>query len=212
MLFKSHEALKASLIQDKQLVHLMRIYFPPHISHLKWSNSVWLPQGHTHYVEMDATRTRIGTDGRFPITRSCLPVERRVLSTLPLLFLLVYFYINMCTGVSKESNNACEEVQILQGISDTVTFAGQIFSYPVPAFAFKGKITQYKVKLLLKTLLSAIYHRVGGYAPYISAAISQLWYHCGAHPWREIFNKPILKSNLLLLGFVLKMKKNPKHF
>ncbi|KAH1185341.1 hypothetical protein KIL84_018090 [Mauremys mutica] len=95
---------------------------------------------------MDAPRIHTGTDDRLLVSGSHLPLERRVLSTLLLLALVSLSGI-MPAAVAKESNNTCEEIQILRGIPDTIAFMGKVFYYPVPPFAFQGKITQYKITL-----------------------------------------------------------------
>ncbi|XP_065425583.1 uncharacterized protein LOC101943570 [Chrysemys picta bellii] len=103
-------------------------------------------EAHTYNVRMDALRIHIGTDDRLLISGSHLPLERRVLPTLLLLALVSLSGI-MPAAVAKESNNKCEEIQILRGIPDTIAFMGKVFYYPVPPFAFQGKITQYKITL-----------------------------------------------------------------
>ncbi|CAM2097621.1 unnamed protein product [Caretta caretta] len=103
-------------------------------------------EAHTYSVRMDALRIYTDADDRLLVSGSHLSLEKRVLPTLLLLALLSLSGI-MPAVVARESNNTCEEIQILRGIPDTIAFMGKVFYYPVPPFAFQGKITQYKITL-----------------------------------------------------------------
>nr|XP_014431248.1 uncharacterized protein LOC102452653 [Pelodiscus sinensis] len=95
---------------------------------------------------MDALRIHTGTEDKFLVSESHLPLERQVLPTL-LLLALVSFSGFMPAVVAKDSNNTCVEIQVLQGIPDTTAMMGKVFYYSVPPFAFQGKITHYKFTL-----------------------------------------------------------------
>lgn len=72
----------------------------------------------------------------------------RFLPLLPLLFALLSVCVSSPAGVAKGLDNKWEETKSLQGIiPDATVLMGKIFYYPVPAFAFQGTITQYKVML-----------------------------------------------------------------
>ncbi|CAM4446411.1 unnamed protein product [Lepidochelys olivacea] len=103
-------------------------------------------EAHTYNMRMDALRIYSDAGDRLLVSGSHLSLEKRVLPTLLLLALVSLSGI-MPAVVARESNNTCEEIQILRGIPDTIAFMGKIFYYPVPPFAFQGKITQYKITL-----------------------------------------------------------------
>uniref|UniRef100_A0A8U7M135 Uncharacterized protein n=1 Tax=Corvus moneduloides TaxID=1196302 RepID=A0A8U7M135_CORMO len=72
----------------------------------------------------------------------------RVLPLLPLLFALLSVCVSSPAEVAKGLNNRWEETKNLQGIiPDATVLMGKIFYYTVPAFAFQGTVTQYKVTL-----------------------------------------------------------------
>ncbi|XP_021149575.2 dystroglycan 1 [Columba livia] len=87
---------------------------------------------------MDARRDPTGTPDRFPALGSPM---------LPLVFALISVCVNTPAVVAKGSDNRHEETKSLQGIPNATVLTGKIFYYPVPVFAFQGKITQYKVTL-----------------------------------------------------------------
>ncbi|XP_014115936.1 PREDICTED: dystroglycan-like [Pseudopodoces humilis] len=71
-----------------------------------------------------------------------------ILPLLPLLFAPLSVCVSSPAEVAKALNNRCEETKSPQGIiPDATVLMGKIFYYPVPAFAFQGRITQYKVTL-----------------------------------------------------------------
>lgn len=70
----------------------------------------------------------------------------RVLPLLPLLFVLLSVCVSSPAEDAKGLNHRWEETKSLQGIiPDATALMGKIFYYPVPAFAFQGMKTQYKV-------------------------------------------------------------------
>uniref|UniRef100_A0A8C0VEL2 Dystroglycan-like n=1 Tax=Cyanistes caeruleus TaxID=156563 RepID=A0A8C0VEL2_CYACU len=71
-----------------------------------------------------------------------------ILPLLPLLFAPLSVCVSSPSEVAKALNNRWEETKSPQGIiPDATVLMGKIFYYPVPAFAFQGRITQYKVTL-----------------------------------------------------------------
>lgn len=80
----------------------------------------------------------------------------RVLPLLPLLFALLSACVSSPAEVAKGLNNRWEETKSLQWIiPDATVLMGKIFYYPVPAFAFQGMLTRYKV-MLFNTFPGAI--------------------------------------------------------
>lgn len=124
----------------------------PHSSEARWSSSRRLPAApYSSWVRMDARRDPTGTPDRFPALGSPM---------LPLVFALISVCVNTPAVVAKGSDNRHEETKSLQGIPNATVLTGKIFYYPVPVFAFQGKITQYKV-MLLNTLLGTILQQTG---------------------------------------------------
>ncbi|XP_066040781.1 uncharacterized protein [Chamaea fasciata] len=67
---------------------------------------------------------------------------------LPLLFVLLSVCESSPAAAAKGLNNRWEKTKSLQGIIPDVTvLMGKIFYHPVPALAFQGTITQYKITL-----------------------------------------------------------------
>jgi len=108
---------------------------------------------------MDACRDPAGTCGRSPASGSPSLPGMQIFATLPLLFALVSVCVNTPAVVAKESDRH-EETESQQGIPDATVLMGKIFYYPVPVFAFQGRITQYKV-MLLNRLLGTILQQMG---------------------------------------------------
>ncbi|XP_014812479.1 PREDICTED: dystroglycan-like [Calidris pugnax] len=96
---------------------------------------------------MDPCGDPVGTHSNPPASGAPLVLGTRVLPLLPLLLALVPLCVNTPAAVAKGSNNPHEETKSLQGIPDATVLLGKIFHYPVPGFAFQGRITQYKVTL-----------------------------------------------------------------
>ncbi|XP_014744566.1 PREDICTED: dystroglycan-like, partial [Sturnus vulgaris] len=72
----------------------------------------------------------------------------RVLLLLPLLFALLSVCVSSPAEIAKGLNNRGEGTKSPQGIiPDATVLMGKIFYYPVPAFAFQGTVTRYKVAL-----------------------------------------------------------------
>ena len=80
-------------------------------------------------------------------------LDRQILTGLTLLFTLASLITVRLAVVAKESHNTCEEIQMLQGVENTTASIGRLFSYPIPPFAFQGKITHYKVMLICRMLV-----------------------------------------------------------
>ncbi|RLW01764.1 hypothetical protein DV515_00007629 [Chloebia gouldiae] len=115
----------------------------------KWRAPVAAPSCQRCWRRMeDACRDPGHTQHSPPASWSPVLPGLRVLPLLPLLFALLSACVSCPAEAAKGLNNRWEETKSLQGvIPDTTVLMGKIFYYPVPAFAFQGMITQYKVFL-----------------------------------------------------------------
>lgn len=96
----------------------------------------------------DACRDAGHTQHSSPASGSPVLPGLSVSPLLPLLFALLSVCVSSPAEVAKGMNNRWEETKSLQRIiPDATVLMGKIFHYPVPAFAFQGTVTQYKVTL-----------------------------------------------------------------